>query len=92
MQENSSLESGGGGHAREALQWQQVSGSSRSLLWAGVTAADQSPTLPAHVAVEEKSLKKHLKRMNQELESSAAHEDAIGVAHQISTIAPSLER
>lgn len=83
VQENSSLESGGEGHAPEALQWQQVSGShSRSLLWAGVTAADQSPTLPTHMAVEEKSVKKHLKSMKKELESSAAHEDAIDVAEK----------
>lgn len=40
------------------------------------------PTLPTHMAVEEKSVKKHLKSMKKELESSAAHEDAIDVAEK----------
>ena len=34
------------------------------------------------MAVEEKSVKKHLKSMKKELESSAAHEDAIDVAEK----------
>lgn len=82
VQENSSisLESTGNGQTPKAFQWQHVSGSSRSLLWAGVTDADQSPTLPTHMALQEQHLKARLKSMNIVLESSSAKEDAVDLA------------
>ena len=63
VQENSSLslESGGDEHMPKAFQWQHVSGPARSLLWAGITDADQSPTLPTHMALQEEKLKARLK-------------------------------
>jgi len=82
VQENASLslESGGDGHMPKAFQWQHVSGPARSLLWAGVTDSDQSPTLPTHMALEEENLRAHLKSLDTVLTSSSAKEDAIDLA------------
>ena len=65
---------------QKAFQWQHVSGPARSLLWAGVTDSDQSPTLPTHMALEEEKLKAHLKSLGTVLTSSSAKEDAIDLA------------
>ena len=64
----------------KAFQWQHVSGPARSLLWAGVTDLDQSPTLPTHMALEEENLRAHLKSLDTVLTSSSAKEDAIDLA------------
>ena len=81
VQENSSLslESGGDGHMPKAFQWHHVIGPAR-LLWAGITDADQSPTLPTHMALQEDKLKARLKSMDTVLTSSSAEEDAIDLA------------
>jgi hypothetical protein len=80
-QDNSSLETNGDGQLlKTALV--DGGGTSRSLLWAGVTDADQSPTLPASFAVEERKMKTHLKHLYTTLQVGANHETAIEVAEK----------
>jgi hypothetical protein len=70
----------GGVYEPEAFQWQHVSGPARLLLWAGITDADQSPTLPTHMPPQEEKLKPRLKSMDTGLTSISAKEDAIHFA------------
>ena len=77
-QENSSIGSGTGDDLSESVHGQHpASGSSRVLLWAGVTSADQSPGIPAPYLVQEKELMKHFKHMTSQLEAGAVHETSI---------------
>jgi hypothetical protein len=80
-QENVSLD---GGEAQRGgiAELQHVSGSSRSLLWAGITDADQSPTIPGPYLVEERKLKHRLTKMDETLKTSADHEAKIDLAEK----------
>ena len=80
-QVNSTLEAGGG-NVTEVVQLHHGVGSFRSLLWAGVTAADQSPTLPTPVALEEKKLSTHLKKLDATLQEGADHEAKIELSEK----------
>ena len=82
--DNSSLEADGDETAQIVqLQYGRSSVPSRSLLFAaGVTDADQSPSLPKPMVKAERQLTKHLKKLDTSLQEQADHESAIDLAEK----------
>ena len=82
--DNSSLEADGDETAQLVqLQYGRSSVPSRSLLFAaGVTDADQSPSLPKPMVKAERQLTKHLKTLDTSLQEQADHESAIDLAEK----------
>lgn len=51
-------------------------------MWAGITDADQSPTIPGPYLIEERKLKHRLENMDKTLQTSADHEANIDLAEK----------